>query len=415
MYLSGSKWNTRATRRRRRGSPWRVAALVVLIGGVVYFERTVVPRTPPLFIPTAVPTRSPATFILEAESLFQAGKLEQAEAAYLQAIEVDPDAVQFYTELARVQVFSGKYDQAVTNASNALLLDPNSAMAHAVLGWALDFQAQAGSSTATSLEALEMLERAIELDPNSPLVRAYYAEVIIDDDVTAFQLAREQAELAVQLDPNLFESQRALGYVWERTSNYELAFEAYQSALRINPNLALIHIALGNMYFTRGETRLAIDSYVRAMTLAPQDIVPLRLIAQAYARDGEFGKASQYALTALSLQPTNPRLHGDLGRMYYKNGDYEAAVRSLTLAIQGGPKDEGAPVEGLPLDPGDALVIDFYSMYGLALARQSQCGVAIEVAQALVTGVPDSEIAAGNAQEILILCGQIEAPPETES
>jgi Flp pilus assembly protein TadD len=169
------------------------------------------------------------------------------------------------------------------------------------------------------------------------------------------------------------------------------------------------------MYFTRGETRLAIDSYVRAMTLAPQDIVPLRLIAQAYARDGEFGKASQYALTALSLQPTNPRLHGDLGRMYYKNGDYEAAVRSLTLAIQGGPNDEGAPVEGLPLDPGDALVIDFYSMYGLALARQSQCGVAIEVAQALVTGVPDSEIAAGNAQEILILCGQIEAPPETES
>jgi tetratricopeptide (TPR) repeat protein len=323
--------------------------------------------------------------------------------------------VQLYTQLARVQVFSGKYDQAVTNASNALLLDPNSAMAHAVLGWALDFQAQAGSTAATTLEALEKLERAIELDPNSPLVRAYYAEVIIDDDVTAFQLAREQAELAVQLDPNLFESQRALGYVWERTSNYELAFEAYQSALRINPNLALIHIAIGNMYFTREETRLAIDSYVRAMTLAPQDIVPLRLIAQAYARDGEFGKASQYALTALSLQPTNPRLHGDLGRMYYKNGDYEAAVRSLTLAIQGGPNEQGAPVEGLPLDPGDPLVVDFYSMYGLALARQSQCGLAIDVAQALVTGVPDNEIAAGNAQEILILCGQIEAPPETES
>jgi hypothetical protein len=72
-------------------------------------------------------------------------------------------------------------------------------------------------------------------------------------------------------------------------------------------------------------------------------------------------------------------------------------------------------VEGLPLDPGDPLVVDFYSMYGLALARQSQCSLAIEVAQALVIGVPDSEIAAGNAQEILILCGQIEAPPETES
>jgi tetratricopeptide (TPR) repeat protein len=117
MYLSGSKWNTRAYRRRRRTSPWRVIALVILIAGVIYFERTVVPRTPPLFVPTTVPTRSPASFILEAESLFQAGKLDQAEAAYLQAIEVDPQAVQLYTQLARVQVFSGKYDQAVTPAT----------------------------------------------------------------------------------------------------------------------------------------------------------------------------------------------------------------------------------------------------------------------------------------------------------
>jgi tetratricopeptide (TPR) repeat protein len=391
-----------------------VAALLLLIAGVVYIERTIVPRTPPLFIPTVVPTRSPASFILEAESLFQAGKLDQAEAAYLRAIEVDPQAVQLYTELARVQVFSGKYDEAVTNASNALLLDPNSAMAHAVRGWALDFQAQSGSGIGNTVEALEALEKAVALAPDSPLVRAYYAEVIIDDDITAFQQAREQAELAVQLDPSLLEAQRALGYVWERTGNYELAFEAYQNALRINPNLALIHIAIGNMYFTRGESRLAIDSYLRASTLAPQDVIPLRLIVQAYARDGEFGKASQYAQAALGLDPTNPRLHGDLGRMYYKNGDYPAAVGSLQLAVQGGLNEAGEPVQGLALDPGDALVVDFYSMYGLALARQSQCGLAIEIAQALVTGVPDNEIAAGNAQEILILCGEIEALEATE-
>ena len=414
MYLSGSKWNTRK-RRRRRSSPWRVAFLLLLIGGVIYVERVVVPQTPPLFVVTPIPTRSPATIILEADSLFQAGKLALAEKAYHQAISINPQEADYYTELARIQVFAGKYPEAVTNASNALLLDPNSAIANAVLGWALDFQSQSEPESADLLEALQKLEKAVELDPNSPLVRAYYAEVIIDEDVAAFQQAGAQAQLAVQLNPNLLEAQRAVGYVWERTGNYDLAFEAYQNALRINPNLALIHIAMGNMYFNNGDSRSAIDSYLRASTLAPEDVIPLRLIAQAYARDGEFGKASQYAQTAVDLKPSNSRLHGDVGRMHYKNSDYDSAIESLALAIHGGSYLEGIQVAGLLLDPGDPLVVEFYYMYGLALAKQGRCELAADLSEALITGVLDNEIATFNAQAILIECGLIEPPEEPEA
>ena len=307
------------------------------------------PQTPPLFVVTPIPTRSPATIILEADSLFQAGKLAQAEQAYHEAISINPQEDDYYTELARIQVFAGRYEEAVTNASNALLLDPNSALANAVLGWALDFQSQSEPESADILEALQKVEKAVELDPNSALVRAYYAEVLIDENVTAFQQAGEQAQLAVQLNPNLLEAQRAVGYVWERTGNYDLAFEAYQNALRINPNLALIHIAMGNMYFNNGDTQSAIDSYIRASTLAPEDVIPLRLIAQAYARDGEFGKASQYAQSAVDLEPSDPRLHGDLGRMYYKNADYDSSIASLALAIHGGGYLDGIQLAGLPL------------------------------------------------------------------
>lgn len=390
----------------------RVLVLLLLIAGLIYVERIVVPQTAPLFVVTSIPTRSAASIILEAESLFQAGNLRQAESAYRQAIQADPEQVNYYSQLARVQVFAGDYDKAVTNASNAVLLDPNSAMANAVLGWALDFQSQTSPELADIAEAREKIERALQLDPNSALVHALYAEVIIDDDISAFQDARDQAELAVQMDPNLLEAQRALGYVWERTGNYELAFEAYQSALRINPNLALLHISIGNMYFNLGQIDQALQSYLRASTFSPDDVVPLRLIVQAYASDGEFGKASQYAQSAVDLHPEQARLHGDLGRMFYKNGDYQSAIASLSLAIQGGSYQDGIAVQGIPLDPGDPLVVDVYSMYGLALARQLQCGQAIGVAEMLVTGVPDNEIAAANAEQILVLCGEL-GPPVT--
>jgi tetratricopeptide (TPR) repeat protein len=392
-----------------------VAILLLLIAAVIYVERVVVPQTPPLFVVTSVPTRSPASIILEADSLFQAGKLGQAEQSYQEAISINPEEADYYSELARIQVFAGKYAEAVTNASNAILLDPNSAIANAVLGWALDFQSQSEPESADILEALQKLEKAVELNPNSALVRAYYAEVLIDENVTAFQQAGEQAQLAIQLDPNLLEAQRAVGYVWERTGNYELAFEAYQNALRINPNLALIHIALGNMYFNNGDSQSAIDSYIRASTLAPEDVIPLRLIAQAYARDGEFGKASQYAQSAVDLDPSDSRLHGDLGRMHYKNADYDSSIQSLALAIQGGAYRDGIQLTGLPLDPGDDLVVEFYYMYGLALAKLDRCGLAADLSEALIIGVPDNEIATFNAQAILIECGLIEPPEETEA
>lgn len=412
MYLSGSKWNTRK-RRKRRSNPWRVVVLLILIAAVIYVERVVVPQTAPLFVVTPIPTRSPASIILEAETMFQAGSLQQAAAAYRQAIQADPEQISYYTELARVQVFAGDYDSAVTNARNALILNDQSAEALAVLGWALDFQSQSNPTEATLSEAREHVEKALSLNPNSALIHAYYAEVLIDDDISAFETAREHAELAVQMEPNLLEAQRALGYVWERTGNYDLAFESYERALRINPKLALLHISIGNMHFNLGQTDLALQSYLQATTYAPEDVVPLRLIVQAYASDGEFGRASQYAQSAVDLQPDQARLHGDLGRMFYKNADYPAAIESLSLAIHGGSYQDET-VHGLPLDPGDPLVVDVYSMYGLALARQSQCEMAIDIAEGLVTGVPESEIAAANAQEILILCGEIEAPPTPE-
>src|SRR4030067_914769 len=107
MYLSGSKWNVR--KKRRRVSPWRIGGLVLLIGVAVYVERVLVPSVPPLFLPTPTVTRSPATYVLEAESLFQAGKLEQAAESYRRAIAINPEEAAFHIALARGKVFGGDY------------------------------------------------------------------------------------------------------------------------------------------------------------------------------------------------------------------------------------------------------------------------------------------------------------------
>src|SRR3990172_3636151 len=106
MYLSGSKWNVR---RKRPGLKiGRILLLVALIFCAVYIERFLVPMVPPLFVPTPTPTRSPATFALEAESFFQAGKLGQAEDSYRRAVDFNPQEAGLYVALARGLVFADR-------------------------------------------------------------------------------------------------------------------------------------------------------------------------------------------------------------------------------------------------------------------------------------------------------------------
>jgi tetratricopeptide (TPR) repeat protein len=416
MYLSGSKWHMR--KKRRRSNPWRVLLLLLLLLAVIYVWKNYVPTVQPLFVPTLTPTRSPASYALEAESLFQAGKLSQAELSYQEAITVNPREVTYYIDLARVRVFAGEYAEAEVAARDALIVEPDSALAHAVLGWSLDFQAGQATDSQTQLEylgeALMELERAVELNPNSALILAYYAEVLIDNDIGNYELALEQAERAIQLDNGLLEAHRALGYVWELTGNYDRAVESYEAAKAINPNFPRLHIDVGNMLQAQGDVNGALESYRNAVALAPTSVEPLILIAQVYARIGEYGKASQFAKDASDLDPSDPYLRGNLGRMYYHNNVFSQAIVELELAIRGGWAEGEVWVEGLPIDPKDARVVEYYYTYGLALAKQERCEEAIPIFEALISGVPDDEIAVFNAQEGLIICGQLERTPTPE-
>jgi tetratricopeptide (TPR) repeat protein len=327
MYLSGSKWNMR--KKRRRSNPWRVLSLVVLIAIGVYFERVIVPTVPPPFIPEPTQTQSPVTFVAEAQAQFLAGKLEQAEQSYSRAIAVNPDEPAHYIELARLQVFQGKYEQAEENASNALLIDENSAMAYAVLAWAMDFNGKYH-------EAQTKIDYALVLDPNLALAHAYRAEILMDLGLGNYEEALDSANTAVVLDPLMLEAHRALGYVLEMTGNYAEAIEAYQTAVAINPNLMLLHMSVGDMYLALGDTDRAIESYTRASALSPSSVLPYRRLALANARIGEFGKASQWAEEAMHNDPSDPYLHGDLGRMYYNNNQILNAIRELAFAVHGG-------------------------------------------------------------------------------
>lgn len=388
-------------RRTRRSSPWLTLFLLALIGAVIYVNQVIVPVTPPLFIPTPTATQSPESFVSRAQEDFQSGKLMAAIDAYQQALLTDPSNIHNFVELARLQVWAGEYDAAIESTQNALLKSPNHPQAHAVQGWALGFQEKYA-------EAERELRRALEIDPNSALTHAYYAEILanqISQDFGLLERASTESRQALDLDPTLLETRRARGIVLLYSNNLDQAIEQFNAAISINKYIADVHLYLGICYRSQDRYDLAQEALLAAYSLNPKDTNALIELSRAFFADGRFAQASQYGEEAVKVQPENPRLHGYLGITYYRQGLYDKAIPELAFSVRGGTTADGTRVEGLALTYDDR-IMEYYWYYGFALLKSNRCSEAIPVFQALLTGVPANEIAVYNATEGLKACGE---------
>ena len=394
-------------RRKRRPNyfAWTVFGLVILFG--YYFNQVYLPTQPNPFEATPTPTRSPESYVTEADELFKTGKLFPAIAAYKEAIRSSPQDSTLYVSLARLQMWAGQHAEAQTNAESALLLNSKNALAMGVRAWALDAQAQYS-------EALDVIEEAVALDPNNALIQSYYVEILVDSGFDNYDKAADQSRVALALDPNIVETHRARGYLLavipdpvpnpDPITNLEEAIQEYEAAIKINPNIPILHIELANKYRILQATDKAVTEYTLANTLNPSDPQPEYLISRTYAGVGDYAKAVQYAEQAMRDDPTSARLHGNYGVMLYRSLRWAEAVDQLRLSIYGGNTEEGGDITPLPLDPNDRFSIEFHYTYARALARENQCGEGLQIVQLLQSRVRSNEDAMAAADKAIEIC-----------
>ena len=417
MYLRGSKWSMN---KRRKPLNWiRISILGIFVASAVYINQFIVPTVPAFGIPTPTVTRAPESFIADAQEFFKQGKLNQAIEAYTQVVRASPKDSASYVEMARIQVWAGKYVEAQTSAENAILINPNNSNAHAVRGWALEFQKDYTAATIS-------IKKALEIDPNNALAHAYYAELLMDQSaentgpLDALQKAGEESRRALELDPSLLEAHRARGYVLYMTGgdNILLAIDEYNAAIAINKNLEDLHLSLGLSYRAKEMDDLAIEAFTQANTLNPSDPLPNLYISRIQAGQGNYARALQYAESAVNADPSNPNYHGNLGVMLYRNFKYPEAIDAFDYVVRGGTLEDGTKVEKMELTNNSPRAAEYYFIYGMSLVKSEppRCGDALLIAQQLLDKLRDNPDYVFNANEIIRICSEATpVPPGAET
>ena len=160
-------------------------------------------------------------------------------------------------------------------------------------------------------------------------------------------------EQAIKLDPTY--ARAWSGLAWARMSQadsaygvsfeqgYRLAREAAEKALQLDPNLAEAYAAIGRIKRTHDWNWVGADaSFQQAIALEPQNATALMGASSLAASLGRFGDAVELGRRAVSLDPLSVIAHVALGMRAYYAGEQELAISSYQKALELNPGDPTA-------------------------------------------------------------------------
>ncbi|WIA10335.1 hypothetical protein OEZ85_010527 [Tetradesmus obliquus] len=252
-----------------------------------------------------------------------------------------PDAQWARSRLARLQLQTGQYEQAVASFQSAIRSSPKSAELWE--GLAASYQALGRHAS-----ALKSYSRALELDPARPyalmscgalhfMAGAYQdaAQQYLGDPAAAeFSYSR-----ALALDPKAAALWVQLGRLYSRHGSAELAEQCYEAARGAEPTLVSVWEAMAATAAARGSS----SAGTAAAAAAAEHAVGLGGGPESwleYATAGLRGRASQHeglllacACKASAHQPLLLPPHAALAAALEARGQHSSAVAALQYCL----------------------------------------------------------------------------------
>ncbi|MEZ5992102.1 MAG: tetratricopeptide repeat protein [Planctomycetota bacterium] len=342
-----------------------------------------------------------AVLLQNAIALHRAGKLNEAEAAYVavpqnapehvdavhlrgvlalqrgnagqaieliqQAIQIRNDVPAMHSNIAEAYRAMGRLNDAIAHARAALKLDPNYHACRANLGLALAADGQlkeaekelrkvieaeprnamAWNNLGNVLRlakqqdsALAATNKAVQLEPANPEFLSNLGQLLIEDG--DFEEARDRLENAVKLAPRLPAARNNLGNLYRELGMLEEAAHQYDEALKLQPTLAITHNNQGQLLQQKGDYDAALTWYQQSLKLNPRDTKTLSNLASALWDIDRREDALKIYHRILEAEPENPQALLGVAAVLRRDGEIDEAFRAVQLALSNDPRHSPA-------------------------------------------------------------------------
>ncbi|MCK5381906.1 MAG: tetratricopeptide repeat protein [Candidatus Latescibacteria bacterium] len=207
--------------------------------------------------------------------------------------------------------------------------------------WAM--KCWAASKAGSFEEAEHAGQRALELDPKSPMVHntlglLFSSLANQQRDRTARKQKLDQAirhyQLALGIQPSYAQAHNNLGIALDEQGKSNEAVEHYRQALRIKPNYVQAHNNLGTALDDQGKSDEAIEHYEQALRIRPDYAKAHNNLGITLSEQGRLDEAIRHYEEALRIRPDYANAHNNLGVALARQGHAKEAVVHLREALR---------------------------------------------------------------------------------
>lgn len=259
-----------------------------------------------------------------------APSLEAAEAAALESARLRPEVARSHVLLAQILGLRDRVDDALAAWREAIRIEPGRVAIMTDYGLTLEAKGRMDDAIRVYQEVLRLYPKAAET--GFQLGLAWWEK---GDNARALEAFRD----AVQADPSYVDARANYGRALEDAGNLDEAEAEYREAIRQRPNFAELHNNFGQLARKRGQLDVAKREYEEAIRLKPDLFEPRQNLAEICAMLGETGAAIRSYREAIRLQSDRPWLHAAFATHLIGFGFEAEAESVLREALRVEPND----------------------------------------------------------------------------
>ena len=309
-------------------------------------------------------------------ALSEAGKYDQATLVFKRIVEMQPQTVEQWTDLARYYIYLEDYDSATAVLSQAAEVMPDSSEIYLYWGTALESTERYDEAIAVYQRGLEYQPDAVELylywglaleqqDAWAAAIEVYRQALAVSPDQAAlhvrwgislgrqgqWEAALAQYETAAALDSAYSPTFLHWGIALEELERWEAALEKLNQAVALANDKSRVLFYLGSCY-EQASRKLgrdeyfdrAVETFQRLLEIDPNDAYALNYLGYMYADKGiRLTEAVELLEKAIAIEPDNSAFLDSIGWAYFRLGELAQAEHYLQQSLE--QMDAGDPEE----------------------------------------------------------------------
>ena len=245
-----------------------------------------------------------------------------------------PGAYEYYLQgLGHLQRFDQlkEIETAIERFERALEADSTYSLAYAALGDAYLYKYRRTDDLSWLEPAITNIRKALELEDRLSPIYATYGVLLIEKG--DYELANQQLEKALSLDPKNFEAYRARARAFMAQERINEAEATYRKAIEMQPGYWAGYAELGVFYSRIGRFEEAAEQFSIVTELTPNNASAYRNLGAVYYYLNRPEEALQAFNRSVEIEP-NYGVYSNLGTLYYYDGEYQEAAEMYTKALE---------------------------------------------------------------------------------